>query len=114
MNRQSLDLLIATSILGSVIVLCFVVRYFVSILVLQSSRWGRESWLLCFVSFPMSHDCCVALPYGAMGLSAFFYCGISWSYSLTSFENVECQNVVTVNFCKTVSLKEAENWYFFC
>ena len=30
----------------SVIVLCFVVRYFVSILVLQSSRWGREGWLL--------------------------------------------------------------------
>ena len=27
----------------SVIVLYFVVRYFVSILVLQSSRWGRES-----------------------------------------------------------------------
>ena len=36
----------------SVIVLCFVVRYFVSILVLQSSRWGRESWLLCFVCIP--------------------------------------------------------------
>ena len=33
----------------SVIVLCFVVRYFVSILVLQSSLWGIESWLLCFV-----------------------------------------------------------------
>ena len=27
----------------SVIVLCFVVRYFMSILVLQSTRWGRES-----------------------------------------------------------------------
>ena len=27
----------------SVIVLCFVVRYFMSILVLQSSWWGRES-----------------------------------------------------------------------
>ena len=33
----------------SVIALCFVVRYFVSILVLQSSQWGRESWLPCFV-----------------------------------------------------------------
>ena len=31
-----------------VIVLCFVVRCFVSVLVLQSSWWGRESWLLCF------------------------------------------------------------------
>ena len=27
---------------------CFVVRYFMSILVLQSSWWRRESWLLCF------------------------------------------------------------------
>ena len=35
-----------------VIVLCFVVRYFMSILVLQSSRWGRESWLLCLVCLP--------------------------------------------------------------
>ena len=36
----------------SVIVLCFVVRYFMSLLVLQSSWWGRESWLLCFVCLP--------------------------------------------------------------
>ena len=36
----------------SVIVLCFVVRYFVSILVLQSSRLGRESWSLSFVCLP--------------------------------------------------------------
>ena len=36
----------------SVIVLCFVVRYFLSILVLQSSCWGRESWLLCLVCLP--------------------------------------------------------------
>ena len=41
-----------------------------SILVLQSSRWGRESWLLCFFVFMVSHNCCVALPYDAMGLSA--------------------------------------------
>ena len=33
----------------SVIVLCFVVRYFMSILVLQLSWWGRESWLLCLI-----------------------------------------------------------------
>ena len=25
---------------------CFVVQYLVSFLVLQSSRWGRERWLL--------------------------------------------------------------------
>ena len=36
----------------SVIVLCTVVRYFVSVLVLQSSRWGRERWLLYFVCLP--------------------------------------------------------------
>ena len=36
----------------SVIVQCFVVRYFSSILVLQSSLWGRESWLICLVCFP--------------------------------------------------------------
>ena len=36
----------------TVIVLCFVVRYFMSILVLQSSWLGRESWLLCFVCLP--------------------------------------------------------------
>ena len=32
-----------------VFVLCFAVRYFMSILVLQSSWWGRESWLLGLV-----------------------------------------------------------------
>ena len=29
-----------------------VVSYFVSILVLQSSWWGNESWLLCLVCHP--------------------------------------------------------------
>ena len=36
----------------SVIVLCFVVCYFMSILVLLSSWWGRESWLLCLICLP--------------------------------------------------------------
>ena len=36
----------------SVTVLCFVVRYFMSILVLQSSWWRRESWLLCLICLP--------------------------------------------------------------
>ena len=36
----------------SVIVLCFAVRYFMSILVLQLSCWGRESWLLCLICLP--------------------------------------------------------------
>ena len=36
----------------SVTVLCFVVRYFMSILALQSSWWGRESWLLYLICLP--------------------------------------------------------------
>ena len=54
-------------------ILCFAVRYFVSILVLQSSRWGRES---CFV-FLVPRDCYVSLPHDATGLSAVCGCGIS-------------------------------------
>ena len=41
-----------TPILEVCIVLCFVVRYLMSILVLQSSWWGRESWLLCLICLP--------------------------------------------------------------
>ena len=33
----------------------------------------------------MSRDYCVTLSRGAMGVSAFWDCGISWSYSLTIF-----------------------------
>ena len=36
----------------SEIALCFIVRYFMSILVLQLSWWGRESWLLCLICLP--------------------------------------------------------------
>ena len=39
-------------LLDSVIVLCFVLRYFVTILVLHSSQLGRESLLLSFVCPP--------------------------------------------------------------
>ena len=47
--------------------LCLVVRYFVSILVLLSSQWGRESG--CFALFVslVSRDCCVALSRDATG-----------------------------------------------
>ena len=50
-----------------------------SILVLQSSQWGRESRLLCFVLFVflVSRNCCVALPHDATGLSAVSDCSIS-------------------------------------
>ena len=53
--------------------------YFVSILVLQSSRWEGESWLLCYVLFVfrVSCDCYVALLHEAPGLSAVCDCGIS-------------------------------------
>ena len=53
--------------------------YCVSILVLQSSRWGRESWLLCFALFVLlvSRDCSVVPPHDATGLSAVCDCGIS-------------------------------------
>ena len=33
------------SLLPLVLSRCFIFQYFVSILVLQSARWGRESWL---------------------------------------------------------------------
>ena len=56
----------------SVIVLCFVVRYFMSILVLQLTCWGRESWLpllnlssLCLV---MVEWLFLALPWGCLRL----------------------------------------------
>ena len=60
-SKAVVSLLIVTPIEGfclllplrdSVIVLCFVLRHFVSILVLQSSRWERESWLHCFICLP--------------------------------------------------------------
>ena len=35
----------------------------------------------------------LALPRGAMGLSAVCDCGISWSYSLTIFGIVHCTNI---------------------
>ena len=44
--------LLLLPLLEFVIVLCFVVRYFMSILVLQSSWWGWENWLLCLICLP--------------------------------------------------------------
>ena len=76
-------------ILMSIFKFCsFVVCYFMSILVLQSSWWGRESWLLCLVVFLVSRDGGAALPRGATGLSAVCDCGISWSHSLNIFHKV--------------------------
>ena len=66
--------------MGVLIVVCVVVRYFMSILVLQSSRWGRgEERADCFVWFVflVSRDCCLALPRSAASLSAVCDCVIS-------------------------------------
>ena len=70
-------LLFVTPIVGSVIDLCFVVSYFVSTLVLQSSQLGRDSWLFVLFVFLLYRDCCVTLPHDVTGLSAVCDCGIS-------------------------------------
>ena len=73
----------------SVFVLCFAVRYFMSILVLQSYLWGRECWLLCLICLPdASWWLSGSSSRGAMWLSAVCDCGISWSYSFIIFEDI--------------------------
>ena len=59
--------------------LSFSIYYFESILVLQSSAPGRESWLLSFVVSQKSCycECSVALPRGAVGWSLVCDGGIS-------------------------------------
>ena len=59
-----------------------VLQDFVSFLVLQSSRRGREIWFLyfCFCSeFHVSVYRSLTLPRSAMGWSIEYDCGISWS-----------------------------------
>ena len=70
---------------GFCVCLWFGMHYFVSFLVLQSYWRGRESWLLCiyFLRMSCNSKCFVAIPQGAVGWSALYDCGISWSYSLT-------------------------------
>ena len=52
-------------------------RYFVSILVLQSSLWEEIAGCFALFVFLVSRDCYVALPHDATGLSAVSDCGIS-------------------------------------
>ena len=61
----------------SVSVLSFAVRYFVLMLVLQSSRMGKREMTGCFALFVFlaSRYCFVAFPRDAMGLST--VCGVS-------------------------------------
>ena len=55
--------------------------------VLYSSQVDGEERAGYFAQFVflVSSDCCVALPRGAMGLSAVCDCSISWSGSLTLY-----------------------------
>ena len=46
---------------------------------------GKRAGCFAYFVVLVSRDCCVALPRGVMGLSAVCDCGISLSYSLTSF-----------------------------
>ena len=61
----------------SVVDLCFVVRYFIYILVLQSYWWGGGAGCFAWFVFLVSRGGWVALPRGAMGLSAVCDCDIS-------------------------------------
>ena len=81
-------LFIVTPIVGVRNCSMFCCTFSLSILVLQSSWWGREIWLLAQFVFLVSRDGWAALPHSAMGLSAVCDCGISWSYSLTILETL--------------------------
>ena len=53
----------------------------------------------------MSRDGWVALPRGAMGLSAVCDCGISWSYSLTFFNILPVTMPLAVAFDQVIVIK---------
>ena len=63
----------------------------------------REERAVCFAKFVflVSHCCCVALPCGAMGLSAVCDCGISCPYPLTIFEHSDTLSLLywLASFC---------------
>ena len=59
-----------------VVVLCFVVRCFVSVLILRSSPSGGKVGCFAWFVILVSRDCRVALPRGAMCLSAVCDCGV--------------------------------------
>ena len=67
---------------GLCIGLCFGMHYFVSFIVLQSSWWGKESWLLC--NNCLSYVLLLFIFCGSsLWCRAVRDCGIFWSYSLT-------------------------------
>ena len=55
----------------------FVVRYFMSLLVLQSSDGVERAGCFTYIVLLVSLDCYVGLPCGAMEFSAVCDCGIS-------------------------------------
>ena len=63
---------------GSVFFTCFVVQCFVCVLVLQSSWWEKENWLLCFVSLVFCDCYCFeVLLHDAVGWPAVCVCVFS-------------------------------------
>ena len=59
----------------------FILKYFVSFLILKSSRWGKVGWLFFFLSC----DCKCPVSFPGCAMDEYVVCdgGISWSYSLT-------------------------------
>ena len=64
---------------GSVVGLCFGMYYFISFVVLQSSREGREPNCFAFIVFWVScyFKCRLAINHSVIGWSAICDCGIS-------------------------------------
>ena len=69
---------------GSVFRLCFVIRYFVSVLFCNYLVGEERVGCFALTAFQIPYDShySVALPRGAMGCYAVCSCGISISYSL--------------------------------
>ena len=62
---------------------------FAPLLTLQSSWWGRESWLLCLVCLPGVSRWLCSSSTRCHWLNAVWDCGISWSYSLIIFHDAD-------------------------
>ena len=67
---ETYSLLMLLPLCDSVIVLCFVLRYFMSILVCNHLDGEERDGCFALFVFLVSRDCCVALPGDAKGLSA--------------------------------------------
>ena len=108
----------------SVIVLCFVARCFVSLLVLQSSWLGRESWLLGLICLPgvpwwlsgsssQCHRvvCGLWLWYFLIILSYYF----SWSPAgkgLTFWHSCMWCFLVFMSLSRVVSCVRCDTWFY--